>query len=87
LIEIVLQEHRTSKSVEQKVKSPIQQRRKKRNRYEFILFKIIFNYQNFSLKDFICNSSSSSAEEEKEDPLEFYPKINRLIDQDSSWRK
>ncbi len=46
----------------------------------------MFDNQNFSLKDFICHSSSSSAGEE-EDPLEFYPKVNRLIDTDSSWRK
>ncbi|CAF3521109.1 unnamed protein product [Rotaria sp. Silwood1] len=36
------------------------------------------------LKDFICDSSSSSDEEH---PLEFYPKVNRLIDHDLSWRK
>jgi hypothetical protein len=41
---------------------------------------------NFSLKDFICDSSSSE-EEQEENPSEFYPKVNRLIDNDSSWRK
>ncbi len=82
---IVLQEHRTSKPVQLEEKSPIQQRRKNRNRYE-LTFILMFDNQNFSLKDFICHSSSSSAGEE-EDPLEFYPKVNRLIDKDSSWRK
>ena len=40
------------------------------------------------MKDFIRDSSSSSSaddEEDKEfDPAEFYPKVNRLIDQDLS---
>ncbi|CAF0951034.1 unnamed protein product [Rotaria sordida] len=65
-----LQEHRTPKQVKSKEKSPIQQRRKNRN----------------SLKDFICDSSSSS-DDGDEHPLEFYPKVNRLIDHDLSWRK
>ncbi|CAF4192758.1 unnamed protein product [Rotaria sp. Silwood2] len=63
-----LQEHRTPKPVRSEHKSPIKQRRKNRN----------------SLKEFICDSSSSSDEEH---PLEFYPKVNRLIDNDLSWRK
>jgi hypothetical protein len=46
-----------------------------------ICFEYIY-YLNYSLKDFICDSSS-----DEEDPSEFYPKVNRLIDTDSSWRK
>ncbi|UJR29909.1 hypothetical protein I4U23_017457 [Adineta vaga] len=48
-------------------KSPVEQKRKNRN----------------SLKDFICDSSSSS----EEDPSEFYTKVNRIIDKDLSWRQ
>ncbi len=58
----------------------IQQRKKNRNRCELICLEYIYSL-NFSLKDFICDSS------DEEDPLEFYPKVNRLINNDSSWRK
>ncbi len=61
----------------------IQQRRKNRNRYELICLEYIYSL-NFSLKDFICDSSSPSDEE---DPLEFYLKVNRLTNNDSSSRK
>ena len=85
---IVLQEHRTRKSVQSEEKPSIQQRQRNRNRSLFPAGEFFgFNYGSFSLKDFIRNSSSSSADEEEEDPLEFYPKVNRLIDQDSSWRQ
>lgn len=85
---LVLQEHRTLKPIKSKDKSPIQQRTKARNRYSFctlLLFKLAFRSYS-SLKDFICDSSCSS-DEEKEHPLEFYPKIDRLIDRDISWRQ
>lgn len=85
---IVLQEHRPVENEEQST------RRKNRNRYsrKFCFQLIVFFFLDFSLKDFICDSSSSSSsaaddEDEDFDPAEFYPKVNRLIDQDLRWRK
>lgn len=44
-----------------------------------------FSLLKFSLKDMIDNSSTSSDERNKEQPPELHPKVNRLIDNDSSW--
>ncbi len=49
--------------------------------------KYFFFDLNFSLKDFIRDSSSDEDDNDEEDPAEFYPKVNRLINKDSSWRK
>lgn len=51
--------------------------------FSIVSFSIDFN---FSLKDFICDSSSEE-EKQQEDPSEFYSKVNRLIDKDLSWRQ
>jgi len=42
-------------------------------------------FSSFSLKDLIDNASSSSDEDIKEHRSDLHPKMNRSIDNESSW--
>jgi hypothetical protein len=51
-------------------------------------YKIFFILLNFSLKDTINDSSTSSDERVKEQPVDLLPKTtNRLIDNDLLWHR